>query len=133
NTSLLGAAISGAGQTGAQIKTSGWGDNAANLPDVGALLTIEGVNAVQPQSLRDTGVLQVFTVTAPVSADINSNATLTLYPPIEIGGAAATVTASPADGAAITLPGAAAEPLYPTSIQVLEASRTPPLAPARAL
>ena len=133
NDSLLAPIIAGSGQIGAQLKTKGWGSNAAHLPNVGDLLTIQGVNAVEPLTLQDTGVPQVFAITAPVSADINSTATLTIFPPVQVGGAHATVTAAPADGATLTLLGAAIDPLYPASIQVREPSLDPPLVPAEAL
>ena len=112
------ATVQGGNQTGAQLKTTGWGDNAADLPNVGDSLTIEGVNAVNAQTHADTGVLQVFTVTAPLTVDISGSGMLSLYPPISVGGAGATVTASPADGAQISIAGAPPDPLYPGALAV---------------
>ena len=123
------ATVQGGGQTGAQLKAAGWGDNAADLPNVGDTLTIEGVNAVNTQTHADTGALQVFTVTAPLTVDINESGMLSLYPPIIVGGAGATVAASPADGAQILLAGAAPDPLYPDALAVYPAPASPPQSP----
>ncbi|WP_050420610.1 hypothetical protein [Bradyrhizobium tropiciagri] len=123
------ATVQGGNQTGARLKTTGWGDNAADLPDVGDTLTIEGVNAVNSQTHADTGAQQVFTVTAPLIVDIDGSGMLTLYPPITVGGAGATVVASPADGAQISRAGAVPDPLYPGALAVFPPPASPPQSP----
>jgi hypothetical protein len=132
DASLLTPEIAGAGQTGAVLKTRLWGKNPASLPNPGDLLTIEGVNAFHPQS-GDTGVLQVFALAAPVSADMASNAALTLHPPIVASGAGRNVTASPADGAQIQLDRNKAEKLYPATIRIYAADGDEDAVPAKNL
>jgi hypothetical protein len=68
------------------------------------VFTLPLVNAVNPQSRQDTGSLQQFVVTANAASGATS---LSIYPAITTSGAFQTVTASPANGAAITFVGAA--------------------------
>lgn len=88
-------------QTGSSLTTDGWGTYALKKGDV---FTIDGVNGVNPLSYADTGELQQFTLTADVSG--SSTATLTFSPEIITSGQLQTVTASPADNAAISFIGA---------------------------
>jgi hypothetical protein len=92
--------VNGAGQTGSTLTV-----NALNGSlTVGTVFTIAGVNAVNPQSRQDTGSLQQFVVTAAAAASATS---VSIFPAITTSGAFQTVTASPANSAAITIVGAA--------------------------
>lgn len=95
--------VSGAGQTGTVITTSALG-SAINIGDV---ITFAGVNAVNRITKVTTGALQQFVVTANAAAGATS---ISIYPAIvpPSGGNPVqyqTVTASPANGAAIALAG----------------------------
>ena len=93
---------SSAGQTGSSLATSGWGTATLKAGDV---FTVAGVNAVNPVSYVDTGFLQQFVLSADVTAAAGA-ATLTFTPPIITSGQLQTVTAAPANNAAITFIGA---------------------------
>lgn len=92
--------VSGAGQTGSTLVVAALNGTLT----VGTVFTIAGVNAVNPQSRQDTGSLQQFVVTAPAVATATSVA---IFPAIVTSGAFQSVTASPANGAGITILGAA--------------------------
>lgn len=98
--------VNGANQTGSSLITNGWTASAAVRLKKGDVFTC-GVDAVNPQSLQDTGALRQFVVTADVSSDGSGNATIPIYPPIITAGPFQTVTASPANSATITVLGAA--------------------------
>lgn len=98
--------VNGAGQTGSSLVTAGWTGTISNLLNVGDVFTIAGVYAVNPKSRQSTGALQQFVVTAPASSSSGA-ATISIYPAITTSGAYQTVTASPANGAAITVVGSA--------------------------
>jgi hypothetical protein len=100
--------VNGASQTGSSLVTDGWTAAAAARLNRGDVFTIASVNAVNPQHRQSTGQLRQFVVTANVSSDGSGNATIPIYPAITTSGAFQTVTASPADNAAITVLGAAA-------------------------
>jgi P22 coat protein - gene protein 5 len=99
--------VNGAAQTGSNLITNGWTAAAANRLKKGDVFTIAGVNAVNPQNQQDTGALRQFVVTADVNSDGAGNATIPISPAITVTGPFATVTASPANAAAITVLGAA--------------------------
>lgn len=93
------ATVSGAGQTGLTLLV---GALAADLNE-GDIITIAGVNAVNRLTRQDTGALRQFVVTADVASGATS---IPIYPAIvpPVGGEATqyqTVTASPANGAAV--------------------------------
>jgi hypothetical protein len=94
------ATVNGAGQVGSNLIV---GALAGTLTQ-GTVFTIAGVNAVNPQSRQDNNALQQFVVTANVAAGATS---VPIYPAITATGALQTVTASPANAAAITIVGAA--------------------------
>ena len=98
--------VNGASQTGASLVTDGWTASTAVLKE-GDVITLAGVNAVNPQSRESTGVLRQFVVTANVTSDGSGNATIAISPSITTGTGFQTVTGSPADNAAITVSGAA--------------------------
>ena len=93
------ATVNGANQTGLNLTVNAL---AAGL-NVGDIITIAGVNAVNRITKQDTGELRQFAVTANVAAGATS---IPIYPAIvpPIGGQQVqyqTVTASPAAGAAV--------------------------------
>lgn len=99
--------VNGASQTGSNLVTNGWTAAAAARLKKGDVITLAGVYGVNPQNRQSTGQLRQFVVTADVSSDGSGNATIPIYPPITTSGAFQTVTGSPANGAAITVLGAA--------------------------
>lgn len=99
--------VNGAAQVGASLITDGWTAAAASRLKKGDIFTIANVFSVNPQSYLSTGQLQQFVVTADVSSDGAGNATIPISPSITVGTSQATVNASPADNAALTIVGAA--------------------------
>lgn len=93
--------------TGTQsLITDGWTASSAILKQ-GDVFTIAGVYAVNPMSKAAQTYLQQFVVKADATADGSGNATLTISPPIITTGAYQTVSAAPADNAAMTVLGTA--------------------------
>lgn len=94
--------VSGANQSGSTLAISGMGTYALKEGDVFTIDTI-GVN---PLSYVNTTILQQYTLSADVSG--SSTATLTFTPPIiaDTNSQLQTVTALPANGAAISFMGA---------------------------
>lgn len=72
----------------------------------GEKFTIASVNAVNPRNKADLGYVRQFTIMADATSDGSGNVTLTISPPIITSGAFQTVTAAPADNAALTHLGA---------------------------
>jgi coat protein Gp5 len=105
--------VNGANQTGSNLVTNGWTASITGLLNVGDVITVAGVNAINPKNRTTTGSLRNFVVTAAVNSDGSGNATIPIYPsitpaaPLPSGSPYATVTASPASGAAITVKGTA--------------------------
>lgn len=89
--------VDGALQTGSTLVTKGFGTYSFNIGDT---FTIAGVNAINPVSFIDTGILQPFSVQAAISG--SGAATFTISPAIITSGPLQTVTASPANNASIT-------------------------------
>ncbi len=118
--------VNGAGQTGGQLKTRNWGNDALSLPHVGDVFTIDGVEAADPQTGVATGSLQQFTVTALLSVDRSGAGVVPIAPPIALGGQA-TVANAPADGATLTFQNAASAVLYGEAMQVDAAQMLPAL------
>lgn len=95
HVTTTGVTIQG-GQVGSTLSTAGW--NSTDTFVVGEVITIAGVNAVNPQSRLTTGVLKPFVITAAVgvtSSDVRSTATLTISPPITTSGPYQTVNTAP--------------------------------------
>lgn len=89
--------------TGTQsLITDGWTISTAVLKE-GDVFTIAGVNAVNRRTREDTGELAQFVVRADGTSDGSGNLTLTIAPAIITSGPYQTVTAAPADNAAITV------------------------------
>lgn len=86
------------------LYTDGWSASTVCLK-AGDVFTIAGVNQVNRRSRQDTGNLQQFVVTADATAGATGGATLTISPPIINSGSYQTVSAAPADNAALTVVG----------------------------
>lgn len=95
--------VSGANQSGSSLAISGMGTYALVEGD---RFTIDGVYGVEPVSYVGTNILQDFVITAAVSG--SSTATLTISPAMiaDTTSPLQSVTALPANGAAITFKGA---------------------------
>lgn len=86
------------------LVTDGWTNSTTGIVKKGDVITIAGVYAVNPVSKVSTGRLQTFTVLADADSGASTGpASLTISPPIITSGAYQTVTAAPADNAAITV------------------------------
>lgn len=86
------------------LVTKGWTNSTAGILKAGDVITIAGVNAVNPATKASTGRLQTFTVLADADSGATTGpATLTISPPIITTGAFQTVTAAPAADAVITV------------------------------
>lgn len=101
NGSYTAGAVAGAGQTGSTLTVA----SITGTFNKGDVIVIAGVFGVNPVTKQSTGELRQFVVTANVSAAATS---IPIYPAITVGNVAyGTVTASPANGALITLVGGA--------------------------
>jgi hypothetical protein len=91
----------------ASFLSKGW--TAAVAPRLvrGDVFTIANVYAVNPRTRLSTGQLRQFVVTANFSSLIGGGGTISLDPPLISTGATQTISALPADGAALTILGAA--------------------------
>ena len=98
-------AINGGNQSGTSLAIKGLGST-WSFP-IGQPFTIDSVSTVNPLSYTDTNQLQQFVVTAAINGTA-STTTLTISPPLiaDTNSQLQTVTALPADGAAITFLGA---------------------------
>ena len=95
--------VNGALQSGSTLSVSGGGTFALNAGDT---FYLAGVNASNPDSFVDTGDLQAFSLQAAIAGS-GGTPTFTISPPIiGPGSALQTVTALPANNAAITFVGA---------------------------
>ena len=101
---VAGVTVSGAGQTGSTLLLGGLA--AADTFKKGQVFTIAGVNEVHPETRVDTGRLQQFVVTADATS-AGTTLSVSIAPAITTSGAFQTVTASPANAAAVTFAGAA--------------------------
>lgn len=98
--------VNGASQTGSSLITQAWASGASTL-NKGDVFTIAGVDSVNPANDQDTSRPQQFVVTATIS-DTTGAMTISISPSIITSGALQTVSASPANGAAISVWGVAA-------------------------
>jgi len=102
---LVNGAVATQGQ--ATISIDGLGA-ATETVTAGDVFTIANVFAVNPQTRESTGSLQQFVVTAAQTGAGSALANMAIYPPIYTPASAlATVSAFPADNAAVTFLGAA--------------------------
>lgn len=102
-----GQAQDGGNNATGTLVTRGWTATAASRLVVGDRFTLGNVFSVHPQTRASTGDLQQFVVIAPFSSDGSGNGTVSIYPAITPAGQYQNVTASPIDGASITVFGAA--------------------------
>ena len=98
------------------LVTDGWTAAAANRLKAGDVFTIAGVYAVQPVTKQALPSLQQFVAASDTASDASGNATVRIYPAIIAGGAYQTVTARPADNAAITVVSGSASTSYAQNI-----------------
>ena len=104
--------VNGAGQTGSVLVTNGWTASKTGLMTPGTVFNIAGVYNVNPKNRQSTGTLKNFTVTSSSSSDGSGNATLNIFPAITTTGAYQNASASPANGALITVLSGAANTAY---------------------
>jgi hypothetical protein len=103
--------------------TDGWTAAAASRIVAGEVFTIAGVFAVNPvpgagtTGKRVMPYLQQFTVLAAASSDVSGNLTATISPAIITSGPYQTVSAAPADNAALTFVGTAST-AYPQNLMI---------------
>lgn len=107
-TQVIGAlggtpAVNGASQTGTSLITNGWTASVTGLLNLGDVISIAGVFAVNPQNRNSTGSLQQFVVQATANSDSGGNSTLSIMPAIVPSGQFQNVTAAPAAGALINV------------------------------
>lgn len=99
------------------LATDGWTNSTAGILKAGDVITIAGVNSVNRRTRVDTGDLQTFVVTADADSGASTGpASLTISPPIITSGPYQTVTAAPADNAAITVKTGSSGVSYPQNI-----------------
>jgi hypothetical protein len=87
--------------------TNTWTAAAAPRLNQGDVFTLAGVFWVNPQTRQSTGKLAQFVAQSNVSSDAAGNATIPIVPAIISAGQYQNVTASPANGAALTVVGTA--------------------------
>jgi hypothetical protein len=95
--------------------TDGWTGSVTGILKAGDIITLAGVYSINPISKQSTGRLQTFVITT--DADSSSGAaTLTISPAIITSGPYQTVSAAPADNAAITVATGTASTTYSQSL-----------------
>jgi hypothetical protein len=105
-TAVAGAGqVDGAGQTGASLDVKSYASGATIT--AGTVFTINGVNAVNPQTKATLNVPQQFVVLEDVTLDGAGAGTLSISPSIVTSGAFQNVSAGPGNNATITIAGAA--------------------------
>ena len=97
--------------------TDGWTNSITGILKAGDVFTIAGVNSVNRRTREDTGSLAQFVVLADADSGASTGpATLSISPPMITSGAFQTVTAAPADGAAIVVKTGTASTAYRQNI-----------------
>jgi P22 coat protein - gene protein 5 len=92
--------------TGTQtIITTAWTASTTGVVKAGDVLTFAGVFAVNPVTKATLPFLKQFTVVADANSAAAGATTITISPPMIASGSQQTVSAAPANGAAITLLG----------------------------
>ena len=92
--------VSGAGQTGSTLNTSGWTASTTGILKAGDVFTIAGVFSINPQTYQSTGQLQQFVVTADANSGASTGpAALSISPAINDG----TLTTTDAEGNTVSL------------------------------
>jgi hypothetical protein len=96
--------VDGAAQTGSTLHTDGWTAGQVGILKQGDVFTIAGVYDVHPETKVVRPELKKFLVTADVTSGGGAgDCDVLIYPPITTTGATQTVSAGPADDAAITV------------------------------
>ncbi|MAF42877.1 MAG: hypothetical protein CMI54_01735 [Parcubacteria group bacterium] len=85
------------------LNVDGWTVSVADILKEGDVFTIVGVNSVNRRTRVDTGILQDFVVRADATSNGSGETALTISPAIITSGPYQTVTAAPADNAALTI------------------------------
>lgn len=104
------------------LVTDGWSTSVTGVLKAGDVITLAGVYAMNPvPGEGTTGKLQMpylqeFTVLADADSDGSGNATLSISPAIITSGPYQTVSAQPADNAAITVKTGTAATAYPQNM-----------------
>jgi len=99
------------------LVTDGWTNSTTDVLRAGDVITIAGVNSVNRRTRQDTRALQTFTVVSDATSGASTGpATLTISPPMITSGPYQTVTAAPADNAAITVKTGTAGASYPQNL-----------------
>ena len=98
NGTAAGLTVSAASQTGKVITMTA---STGGTLTKGTIFTIAGVNAVHPLTGQDLGVLQQFTVTGLVT--VGTGTAVSIFPAINPTAPNKTVSASPANGAVVTV------------------------------
>ena len=119
------------GDTNTQsLITDGWTNSVTDVLLAGDVITIAGVNSVNRRTRVDTGSLQTFTVIANATSGASTGpATLTISPAMIIDGPYQTVTAAPANNAAITVKTGNAGASYPQNLAFHKNAITLAMAP----
>ena len=85
------------------LAVDGWSATITAILKEGDIFTIAGVNAVNPITGEDLGILRQFVVTADQDSNGSGQTTIPIDPPITSSGPRKTVAALPADDAALTM------------------------------
>lgn len=94
--------VDGASQTGTTLDIKGASNSITGWAKKGDIIQIAGIYSVDPVTHRSTGILSQQVVTADANSSGTGTVSLSIFPGITPTTAQATVTASPADEAAIT-------------------------------
>ena len=107
------------------LATDGWTNSTTGIVKAGDTFTIAGVYSIHPGTKASTARLQTFTVLADANSGASTGpASLTVSPPIITSGAFQTVSAAPADNAAITVTSGTGGTAYRQSLLLDPASVT---------
>lgn len=99
------------------LNTDGWTASTTGVLKAGDVITIAGVNDINPKTYQDLGYLKQFVVLADVDSGASTGpAALTIAPAIVTSGPYQNVTAGPADNAAITVVTGTAATSYPQNL-----------------
>lgn len=107
NGGAQGTAYDTTGANTQTLVTDGWTAAAAARVKIGDVFTIANVFDVNPITKATLPILKQFVVKADGSSDAGGNLTMTISPQIITSGAFQTVSAVPADNAALTFVGTA--------------------------
>jgi hypothetical protein len=95
--------VNGANQTGSTVSIDGGTASITGYLKKGDVIQFAGVYAVNSMNYQSTGVLQDFVVQADVDTNGSGQASVNIKPSIITSGTNQTVTAAPADNAAVTV------------------------------